>query len=191
MNAVHSIHRARYTSQRRWSDQFIPAIKKIVGPHLLEESSFEVDTKQAADLVVVRAKNLTIAARIRRATYYQNRNFRYQFTIRSVNNGYKTELQKITDGWGDWMLYGFAASDSDNETEIDHWRLLDLDVFRSSCIRKTYTVRRGDNGDGTAFVAFDIPSFPSELVIATSEDIDTNYIPTNQELPKPQLTLVL
>jgi hypothetical protein len=60
---------------------------------------------------------------------------------------------------------------------------------RASCIRKAYTVRRGDNGDGTAFVAFDIPSFPPELVIATSEDIDVNYTPTNQELPKPQFAM--
>jgi hypothetical protein len=184
-----TLHLGQYRRQRRWSDQFIPAIKRIVGPYLLEESSFEVDTKQAADLVVVRAKNLTIAARIRRANYYQNRNYRYQFTVRSFNNGHKTELQKITDGWGDWMLYGFAASDDENETEIAHWRLLDLDVFRASCIRKTYTVRRGDNGDGTAFVAFDIPSFPSDLVIATSEDIDVNYTPTNQELPKTQFMM--
>lgn len=183
------IYKERYTKQRRWSDQFIPAIKKIVGPYLLEESNFDVDTKQAADLVVVRAKNLTIAARIRRAVYYQNHNFRYQFTIRSVNNGHKTELQKITDGFGDWMLYGFAASDSDNESKVAHWRLLDLDVFRASCIRKSYTVRRADNGDGTAFVAFDIPSFPPELIIATSDVIDSSYIPTNQELPKPQFAM--
>ncbi len=189
MTNVHSIHRERYTRQRRWSDQFIPAIKRIVGPYLLEESSFEVDTKQAADLVVVKAKNLTIAARIRRASYYQNRNYRYQFAVRSVNNGHKTELQKITDGWGDWMLYGFAANDDEQATEIAHWRLLDLNVFRAACIRKTYTVRRGDNGDGTAFVAFDIPSFPRELVITTSEDIDASYTPTNQELPKPQFAM--
>ena len=45
---------AVYQEDREWSDLFIPRIKELVGPHLLSISSFEEDTEQAADLVVLR-----------------------------------------------------------------------------------------------------------------------------------------
>lgn len=170
MGSVHTIQPNTYRRQRRWSDQFIPAIKRIVGPCLLEESSFEVDTQQAADLVVVTAKNLTIAARIRRAKYYAR--YWNEFTIRSVNKGHKTELQKITDGWGDWMFYGFAASDDDDQSEIAHWRLLDLKVFRGCLIRETQKGRQRNNEDGTGFSFFQISSFPKDLIISSSDDMN-------------------
>ena len=41
-----------YELDRSWSDRFIPAMRQIIGPHLLEPSSFDVDTKQATDLVM-------------------------------------------------------------------------------------------------------------------------------------------
>jgi hypothetical protein len=54
-----------YRRDRAWSDAFIPAIKKIVGPYLLEPSSFEIDAQQATDLIVLLARDLRIAARVR------------------------------------------------------------------------------------------------------------------------------
>lgn len=159
-----------YRAQRRWSDKFIPAIKRIVGPYLLEESTFEVDTKQAADLVIVRAKNLAIAARVRRSEFYSR--FPNDITIRSENNGHKTELQKIVEGFGDWFFYGFARSDRDEETEIDHWRIIDLDVLRACWIREKEKSKPKTmaNSDGTKFVSICVPKFPPELVIASSNN---------------------
>lgn len=52
---------------------------------------------------------------------------------------------------------------------IRHWVVLDLDVFRR-CengwgIRREYQ----DNRDGTYFIAYDIRSFPDDLIVAKSD----------------------
>lgn len=67
-----------YESDRAWSDQFIPAMRQIIGPFLLEPSSFEVDTKQASDLVVLRARDQMVACRVRRQGYAER--YPYEFT---------------------------------------------------------------------------------------------------------------
>ena len=53
-----------YRDDRDLSDRFLPAIKRIVGPYLLEESSAKVDQNEAADLVLV-AQDVRIACRVR------------------------------------------------------------------------------------------------------------------------------
>lgn len=46
-----------YASDRRESDRFIPRIKSIVGPWLLDVTPDEIDCKQAADLMVFKARD--------------------------------------------------------------------------------------------------------------------------------------
>lgn len=165
-----------YDIDRSWSDQFIPAMRQIIGPHLLEPSSVEVDTKQAADLVVFRARDVTIACRVRRHGYAER--YPFDFTVRSQRDtGARTELEKLTDGWGDWMFYGHAAERSPT---IERWWLLDLDAWRAALIRDRNRIvtRKQSNGDGTHFVAFDVRSFPvrvgcKPLVIAGSHSLET------------------
>jgi len=153
-----------YDLDRRWSDAFIPAIKKIVGPLLLEESSFEVDTKQAADLVILNARDKTIAARIRRNGYADR--YPYEFTIRAKrDSGAKTELEKIVDGFGDWMFYGHA---NDNRVDIDRWMVIDLSGLRAALIRNKAPYQKQSNGDGTHFIAFDIRALPEYCLISAS-----------------------
>jgi len=162
-----------YGIDRKWSDQFIPAMRKIIGPHLLETSSFEVDTQQAADLVVFRARDVTIACRVRRHGYAER--YPYDFTIRSArDSGARTELEKFTDGWGDWMFYGHAAQ---NDPIVERWWLIDLDAWRAAMIRdhKSIVMVETPNGDGTHFIAFDVRSFQvrpkcKPLVIAASHE---------------------
>lgn len=153
-----------YDTDRRWSDAFIPAIKKIVGPLLLEESSFEVDTQQAADLVVMNARDKTIACRIRRSGYANK--YGHEFTIRAKRDtGTKTELEKIIDGFGDWMFYGHAAEDGMN---VSRWMVISLPALRAAIIRKQATAIKQSNADGTHFVAFDVRELPDNCVIAAS-----------------------
>jgi hypothetical protein len=163
-----------YAKNRAWSDQFIPAIKAVVGPHLLVEASFEVDTQQAADLVVMRADNVTIACRVRRPGYALD--FPWDFTIRAkLDNGHKTEFSKIIDGWGDWMFYGHAGS----EASLSRWFIVDLHKFRAELIRDQYRSepvlpdprRPIPNGDGTYFLAYDVRCFRTGIVIASSHQI--------------------
>lgn len=153
-----------YDTDRRWSDAFIPAIKKIVGPLLLEESSFEVDTQQAADLVILNARDKTIACRVRRAGYADR--YGHEFTIRAKrDSGAKTELEKIIDGFGDWMFYGHADPDGMN---VSRWVVINLAGLRAAIIRKQALAKKQSNGDGTHFVAFDVRELPTSCLISSS-----------------------
>lgn len=162
-----------YAEDREWSDSLIPTIKQIVGPLLLEESSFDVDTKQATDLILMRARDMMIAARVRRFGYAER--YPWEFTIRSHrDNGTKTELQKIVEGFGDWMFYGHAGI---MPGEIDRWFVIDLAKFRAGLIRNPSTDGRGiwwgekSNNDGTHFCWFDVQKFPANILIKTSHPI--------------------
>lgn len=162
-----------YSTDRRWSDRFIPAIQRIVGPYLLCESPFEIDAKQAADLITLKARDLTIACRVRRPGYIEK--YGWQFTVRCKrDSGAETELSKIVNGWGDWMFYAFATSDSPSDG-FARWFLIDLASWRAQLIRRNGNLKMGDkpNNDGTYFKWFDVRSFEPEppLLIDASEPI--------------------
>lgn len=162
-----------YKLDRAWSDQFIPAIRQIVGPHLLVPSPLDVDCQQAADLIVLKARDMTIAARVRRFGYAER--YPYEFTIRSKrDSGHKTELSKLMDGWGDWMFYGHASV---SEGKLDRWWLIDLHAWRQRLLKQGYKkgwcdlVISKSNGDGTHFVAFDLRRFSPSILIAGSHPL--------------------
>lgn len=162
-----------YASDRQWSDLMIPQIKQIVGPFLLEPASFELDAKQATDLMVFSARDMRIAARVRRPGYADR--YPYEFTIRCKrDSGAETELSKIVNGWGDWLFYGHA----DTSNWISRWWLIDLDAFRAALIRSAMNgtpLKAKDmaNGDGTYFKAFDVRSFPEvpPILVGFSHDV--------------------
>lgn len=178
-----------YRSDRAWSDAFIPAIKHIVGPHLLEPSSLKVDTQQAADLTVLTGRNLTIAARVRRPGFAER--WPWQFTLRAERtSGARTELQKIVDRWGDWFLYSHALNDID--PEIGRWMIVDLHSFRSSYARRIIAPGMSGmrkNADGkTSFAWFDVRGFAQcrdPILIASSFSEDE---PSAAQTPPPIIT---
>jgi hypothetical protein len=157
-----------YNENRAWSDRFIPEIKRIIGPRLLMVTPDHIDRTQAADLMVFTAQNVTIAARVRRHGFFEQ--YPHDFTLRSrYDSGVETEMSKICDGWGSWMLYGHA---NESETELRAWMLIDLAAFRAHMIRRnSFKLRWGEkpNGDGTHFCWFDIRSFPEypRLILAS------------------------
>lgn len=148
-----------YTDDRAFSDRFIPEIRKLIGPHLLVPASIEQDRCLATDLVLLRARDLMIACRVRRPGY---ENFWDQFTMRAVReNGTKTELRKFVEGFGDWFFYGHAAPDLQF---ITRWMLIDLAAWRAHLMLRS-PIRCGNqwNTDGeTAFRWYDIKSFPPD-----------------------------
>lgn len=156
-----------YSSDRAYSDGFIPVLRHIIGPHLLEESTLTQDREQAADLVVFTGHAMTIACRVRRQGYADR--YPWDFTIRALrDNGAKTELSKVIDGWGDWFLYGH---DDGSGVDLARWFLLDLKVFRSTLIRRPSLLRDRNpipNSDGTHFHAWNVQEFPDHFVIAAS-----------------------
>lgn len=158
-----------YDINRSWSDQFIPEIKQIVGAQLLQVANDNLDQKQATDLVMLDAQDMRVAARVRRPGYADR--YPYQSTIRSgLPSGAPTELNKIVNGYGDWMFYGHASGFGDT---LGNWWLIDLRAFRAALIRHRMNglvLVMGDqvNPDGTRFKWFDVRSFPKEppLVVA-------------------------
>ncbi|MFD1157923.1 hypothetical protein [Roseovarius aestuarii] len=51
-----------YATNRRWSDQFLPQIKRIVRCHLLETAPDPLDWHQTTDLLMLDARDMRIAA---------------------------------------------------------------------------------------------------------------------------------
>ena len=159
-----------YEANRNWSDRFIPHIKQLVGPHLLDTAPILEDQQRNTDLIVLRMRDTRIACRVRKAGYASR--YPCDITLRATTpSGGRTELRKVIEGWGDLMFYGFAADDYSDQ--IDRWILGDLNAFRGWVHFEV--VRLGvmpgvlkDNGDGTTFRAFnyrDIPNF----VLASSD----------------------
>lgn len=160
-----------YGRDRYWSDRFIPAVKTIVGPRLLEPSNFEVDTKEATDLIILIARDMRIGARMRRKGVFDR--WPYQFTIREDRDtGSETELSKIVNGWGDWLFYGHAIEDDD--VRVGAWMIVNLHALRSAMIRRSIPkgmAGTNKNGDGTSFRWFDIRGFercPIPILVASS-----------------------
>lgn len=161
----------KVTLDWRWSDRYLPKVFEIVGPRLLTQASIEVDRNNATDLVLLTARDLKIACRIRRPV--SNLAYLSQFTIRGHRrSGAKSEMDKIIDGWADWMFYGFAAAGA--APDLAHWYLIDLTAFRAHLIRNLDTLSWGESensSDGTSFYWFDVNSFPQlpGLLIARSQ----------------------
>jgi len=111
-----------------WQRQFIPQIKQILANYLIEEAPFEEDTRRNTDLLVLEAKTLRIACRVRHHKYVLDARYRDEFTIRASRpSGVETELHKVLRGWGDRVFYAFADED---ESALCAWLLGDLDEFR-------------------------------------------------------------
>lgn len=187
--------RGLYLCDRGWSDRFIPAITQIVGPRLLVPAPPEIDGRTATDLLVWQARDLAIAARVRRPGYAVR--YGTQFTLRARRaNGRPTELAKIMAGFADWLFYGHAAPVPaggvvpPSADAFARWMIIDLDVFRRQ-YRVSLTpdfawlhggstglpglvVGQQDNTDQeTQFLAFDAAAFPATppLLIASSHPL--------------------
>lgn len=151
-----------------WQAGFVPAIKAIVGPHLLDVAPFEIDAKQATDFLVLKADPMYIACRLRRPKHFDK--YRGQFTIRSFRpSGAETEFAKIQAGFADWMLYGYGAA---NDCRVFGWMLIDLDVFRREIAQPwpgPGKIEWGEkpNLDGTRFYWYEAKTFPRAMIIAS------------------------
>lgn len=152
-----------------WGARFLSEIRLIVGrelgPDLFVESTRHEDVNEATDLSILQVRALRIAVRVRRHRYLAQ--YGDEFTIRSLGrNGAKTELDKILEGWGDFLFYGFATPD---ETGLASWMIGDLNVFRWRCCSgapiPSFREHRNGAGD-TRFASFDVGDFPDTFIRA-------------------------
>jgi hypothetical protein len=165
-----------WISDKKWSDRFIPIIKPILGQYLIGEPPIEEDMERNTDLIVLKMEPLRIACRIRRPKFYfDHPEYRDEITIRTERpNGYKTELTKIIEGFGDFFFYGFSNKE---ENSLVAWKLCKLSVFRVWFMRELSKLDKGktpgigkENGDNSSkFRAFKVGEIPS-FVYAESEN---------------------
>lgn len=154
-----------WQDDKRWSDRFIPEIKRILGLYLIGEPPAEEDAERNTDLIVLKMEAVRIACRIRRPEYFSK--YPDDITIRTSRpSGTKTELAKLIEGFGDYFFYGFSDVE---EQHLRAWKLCRLNAFRLWFNRYIVT-NRGEipgilkpNGDGSsdfrAFNANQIPDF--------------------------------
>ncbi len=176
-----------YRDDRARSDLYSPTIRQIVGPLLMVPTSEPVDRCEATDLIIIPAKDMRIACRIRQHGYFDR--FGDEFTIRARrDSGAETEFVKVCTGFGDWFFYGHAGSQA---PDIEAWMIVDLAQFRFGLQRVHISelFQRGCAGqlanhdglstDGTHFFWFHVPKF------AEACKLDRLLVATNIEALKP------
>ncbi len=158
-----------WVDDKRWSDRFLPEIKRILGEHLIGEPPHEEDAERNTDLIVLRMEAVRIGCRVR--TNYYAKHYPNDFTIREGRpSGAKTELTKIIEGWGDYFLYGFA---DEQESFLCQWFLGDMRVFRAWFNRRIVIdkgklpgIQKKNGDDSSWFRAFSLADLPAEFVVA-------------------------
>jgi hypothetical protein len=154
------------------SDVYLPEIKAILGRELISEAPILEDQERGTDLMVLTLAPFRVACRIRRHAYLSK--YPGEFTLRAGRpSGFKTELAKIVEGWGDYFFYGFGNEDG---SRLSAWKLADLKVFRYWHMRHiamhngTCPGNRKHNGDNSSFfMAYEWKWLPEGFVIASSE----------------------
>lgn len=158
-----------WQSDKARTDKFLPELKRICGEFLIGEAPQEDDAQHNTDLIVLKLDAVRIACRVRTHKYIEK--YGDEFTIRSERpHGVKTELTKIIEGWGDYILYGIANAE---DAGLDVWVLGDLRVFRL-WFNRQLVARHGKapgieqaNGDGSSnFRAFQIDEMPMGFIVA-------------------------
>jgi hypothetical protein len=150
-------------------------IKRIIGEHLIHEAPPKEDYLHNTDLIVLKLGGGRIACRVRRHKYLAR--YGDQFTVRETRpSGLSSELTKIVEGWGDYVLYGFC---NEAETDLSQWLLGDLDVFRLWFTRELVRGKgivpgiQQTNGDGSStFRAFRVTDLPAAFFVARWPDPD-------------------
>ena len=163
-----------YESNRKFGDKFMHEVSGILGQALIMPAPQIEDSERNTDLIVLGMNNVRIGCRIRQNRYLGN--YGHEFTVRARSqNGGKTEITKIIEGWGDYLFYGFA---SECEKHLDRWTIISLNEFRiwhSRQQAKTKSIP-GDfkpNKDGTALYGFDLRDMPKEMIFKKNWEFDS------------------
>lgn len=152
-----------WVEDKKWSDKFLIEIKKILGEILISEAPIKEDIYHNTDLMVLELKPYRIACRIRRNYYYKL--YSSDITIRSGRpNDTETELQKILNGWGDFMFYGFSNED---ETKLKSWTLISLNKLRSN-YNNSILIHKNNRDNSSSFVVLNKQQIQDTIIANSS-----------------------
>lgn len=180
---------SEYTENRQWSDTYGLQMKSILKrfrglicdrltPESIEDASFIRDTQNCVDAVMVMPL-IEASFRVRNCERYtggQVAKYSREFTLRTKNKGYKTELDKyLSLGEKDKAsIYVYAFADG---ADIVTASVFDMRVFCRECFinddlksylsPENWTDNRTRFGqpDGTSFVAIPVHVLPEDFVI--------------------------
>lgn len=206
---MNSDERNNYNNQRTLSDSHIPVAKKQILKSLgisapewrVDITTPEQDMTEAADLDITNdIDHFMTALRLRNTQYA----FRYpnEFTVRrEYYAGHKTEYQKIMEGFGDFMFYGFH-----NFGDIPRWIFLNLDIYRDEHYfdedtgvylpkdHLRYEIKNNKDNRNN-FISYDLLSFQNrkDLLVDHSpgyfSDLNVMYLPKNDGTRFPSYRL--
>jgi hypothetical protein len=119
-----------YETQIRLERKFAQQIKAILGMTFIGQDAI-ADKQQATDFLVMTLYPIKVACRLRTYDYYNNPDhpeYKDEFTIRCNSAwGLKTEIDKIREGFCEYMFYGFVDQEEKN---IIKYTIIDLNIFR-------------------------------------------------------------
>lgn len=127
------------------------------------------DMEQATDLVML-IEGGTFAVRVRRhKTWKMGKKWgRIDWSVRYYCRGYKTEIDKLREGFGDWYFYGWYK---DDRCSLIGWVILDLSRVREcGILDREWDVH--PNGDGTSGMYIPMGALRDEgCIVATHKQI--------------------
>lgn len=160
---------------KKWSDRFLPEIKRILGEYLLVEPAVEEDMMRNTDLIILGFNSIRIGCRIRKHEYFAK--YQNEFTIRADRpSGIKSELAKIISGWGDYLFYGFS---DEAKEKLLTWRIISLNEFR---LWFNYEIAREgkrpglylpNSDESSNFYAFDTTKMPPEIIFKKMDNMQS------------------
>jgi len=117
-----------YEGDKLLEEKLANQIKAFLGVYFIRHASWDEDVNHGTDFMILSSAPIRVAARLRRFEYYENLEWRNQFTIRWERpSGALTEIHKIRRGDVDYLFYGFIDK---NEKRIIKYLIGDLKLFR-------------------------------------------------------------
>lgn len=163
-----------YATDRARADRVMSDVQILLRTEcgwITEIATEQLDQQNATDLVT--STGLHIAVRCRSYKFFER--YSGEFTIRSHRiNGTKTELAKITDGFGDVLHYGFLEN-----VHHRYFRHIDLAALRmmlKSVNLDEVSEEIPNHDHSTLFRAFKLKTFPPHfrIIMKEGEPLDHN-----------------
>lgn len=118
----------------------------------IQTAPIKRDMEEATDLILSVSTG-DIAVRVRRSEYIKY----MDWSIRVQNNGRKTEIHKLLEGFARWYFMGWSL---DNKGTLADWYLIDLDkVRKNNILRRDFPKRNNYDGTVGMYIPIKVLSF--------------------------------
>lgn len=166
-----------FLSNFQFAELHMPEVRRMLG-NLPARLFFNIDTaplvqdtQQATDLVLSLTSG-DIAVRVRKNWYWlntQKRHYAPDWSIRAVCHGYKTEIEKLKEGFARWYFMSYSKDDLG---QLAFWWLIDLDtVRREGILDQPWPIH--PNNDGTAGMYIPVTGlYKSHCILADTQAVE-------------------